>query len=74
VCEGKFGLHADGREAFGLDENDEQPIPEKRAREDADGVKDDSTMQRLHVRRRGRMKGDTNRQPQAGQKKPRANG
>ena len=45
VCEGKFGLHADGREAFGPDEIDEQPIPEDRAHQDADGVEDDSTVQ-----------------------------
>ena len=73
VCEGKFGLHADGRDAFGPDEIDEQPIPDDRAHEDADGVEDDSTVQRLHVRRRGRMKRDTNRQPQAGQRNQQKN-
>jgi len=68
VCEGKFGLHADSRDAFGPDEINEQPIPEDRAHQDANGVKDNSTFQTLHVRWRGRMKRDTNPQPQAGQR------
>src|SRR2546427_4660291 len=52
--------------AFGPDEIDEQPIPDGRAHQDADGVEDDSTVHRLQVRRRRRMKGDSNRQPQSG--------
>ena len=47
--------HADGREAFGPDEIDEQPIPDGRPHQDADGVEDDSTVHHLQVRRRGRM-------------------
>src|ERR1700727_500889 len=49
VCEGPFGLDADGGEAFGPDEIDEQSIPDYRAHQDADGVEDDSTMHRLEV-------------------------
>ena len=66
MCEGKLGLDADGRQAFGSDEINEQPIPDARAHQAADGVEDDSTVHRLQVRRRGRMKGHSNRQPQAG--------
>lgn len=73
VREGKFGLHADGRDAFGQEDIDEHPIPDDRAHEDADGVEDDSTVHRLQVRRRGRMKGDTNRQPQAGRRNQQKN-
>jgi len=68
VREGQFGLHADGREAFGPDEIDQQSISESRARQDADGVKDDSPLHRLQIRRCGRMKRHANPQPQARQR------
>jgi hypothetical protein len=52
VRERQFGLHADGRDAFGEDEGKKPSISDDGARQDANGIEHDSTFQRVRQRRR----------------------